>query len=123
MKRTAPALGALILLALCIVSPAGAQELQPGTWTGVMSPPGGEGIPVTFAVGMTDGALSIVMDNAQLGEMPFTDAQLAGDELTFWWEPGTRVDCTLVRQEDRSFEGTCSAGNGDGTITMVPPSA
>lgn len=121
MKRKALGFGA-VLLALSWASSAGAQELEPGTWTGTLSPPGGEGVPVTFAVGLTDGALSIVMNNVQLGDMPFSDERLDGEELTFWWEPGTRVDCTLLRQGDRSFEGTCSAGNGDGSITMVPPS-
>jgi len=122
MKRKAAGLGA-VLFALCVANPAGAQQLEQGTWTGTMSPPEGEGVPVTYSVGVTDGALSIVMNNAQLGDMPFSDARLDGDELTFWWEPGTRVDCTLRRQSDRSFAGTCSAGNGDGALTMVPPGA
>lgn len=121
MKRKVPGLGAVALAALCAAAPAGAQEMQQGTWTGTMFPPGGAGVPVTYEVAQTDGALSIVMSNVQLGDMPFSDAQLEGDELTFWWEPGTRVDCTLQRKEDQSFEGTCSAGNGDGAITMVPP--
>jgi hypothetical protein len=78
-------------------------------------------VPVTYRVGINGGALQIVMNNVQLGDMLFNEPRLSGNELTFWWEPGTRVDCTLTRQEDRSFEGTCSAGNGDGAIKMVPP--
>ena len=54
----------------------------------------------------------------------FYEVALDGDELTFWWEPGPRVDCTLLRKEDGSFEGTCTDGgaDGEGTLTMVPPS-
>jgi hypothetical protein len=109
------------LLALGV--PVDAQAMEQGTWTGMLSPPGGEGVPVTYVVGVSGGALSIVMNNAQLGDIPFSDERLDADELTFWWEPGTRVECTLLRQNDRSFEGTCTAPNGDGVLTMVPPGA
>jgi len=99
--------------------------MEQGTWTGLMSPPQGEGVPVTYAVGVTDGTLSIAMNNVQLGDMPFSDVRLDGDDLTFWWEPdpGTRVECALLRQDDRSFEGPCTAGDGEGILTMVPPGA
>jgi hypothetical protein len=102
-------------------TPAAAQELEQGIWTGSMSPPGAEGVPVTFRVGQMNGELSIVMNNIELGDMAFSEPRLDGDRLTFWWEPGTRVDCALERKADRSFEGVCSAGNGEGAIMMVPP--
>ena len=121
MKGKALGLAVLFMALVTYASPAAAQELELGTWTGLMSPPEGEGVPVTYEVALTAGSLSIVMNNVQLGEMPFTDPRLDGDELTFWWEPGTRVDCALSRQASGSFEGTCSAGNGEGAITMVPP--
>jgi len=123
MKSMGRGLGVALLVGMWAAVPARAQELQPGTWTGTMFPPGGEGVPVTYRVGLTDGVVSIVMNNLQLGDMAFQEPRLDGDELTFWWEPGTRVDCTLQRQDDRSFAGTCSAGNGDGAITMLPPEA
>ena len=125
MKRTA-GLGILTLLALLVMSPVGAQELERGTWTGTMTPPPGGNIPVTFEVDEADGALSIVM-SAPLVEPPmvFRDVKLDGDELTFWWTPDIRLDCTLLRAEDGSFEGICTDGTGpggEGTLKMTPPS-
>ncbi len=123
MKRTAAGLGMVTLLTMWVTTPAGAQELARGTWTGTMSPPGTPSVDVTYEVGESGGALSIVMNGGPQGSTPFNDEQLDGDELTFWWEPGIRVDCTLLRQEDGSFEGPSPpAGGEEGTLTMVPPS-
>ena len=124
MKGTAAGLGMVALLALCVATPVDAQELERGTWTGMMTLPGGSGVPVTFEVGEADGALSIVMSNPQLGDVALGDPRLDGGELTFWWEPGIRVDCSLLLKEDRSFQGICTDGRGaggEGTLTMMPP--
>ena len=124
MKKTAAGFGVLALLAMCVATPVESQELELGTWTGTMQPPGGGSMAVGYEVGRADGALSIVMSGA--GQtMVFHDVKLEADELTFWWEPGPRIDCTLARQEGGSFEGICSEGtgaDGDGTLIMVPPS-
>ena len=125
MKRTAAGFGIVALLFFGGTAPASAQTLPQGTWTGTMSPPGGEAIPVNFEVSESGGALSIAMMAVQVeGEMPFNDIRLDGQTLTFWWEPGVRVDCSLTRTEAGGFAGTCSDGTGDsgaGTLTMVPP--
>ena len=128
MQKVALLLGLATVLTLSVAPPARAQELTPGTWTGTMAPPGAPtGIPVTFVIGRTDGALSIVMRSAQVeGDMPFQDVRLDGSELTFWWEPGVRVDCALQRTEAGGFAGDCtgvSGPDGAGRITMVPPDA
>jgi len=126
MKSLTAAAGLLALGAM-FASPAHAQDLQPGLWSGEMTPPGGDPLPVMFEVGERDGALRIVMMNEDLGPMDLTDEALAGDELTFWWNPGVRVDCTLMRQEDGSLEGICAderrPAGGQGRLTMVPPEA
>ena len=126
MNRTAAGLAIVTLLGTWVTTPVGAQELERGTWTGTMSPPGSPSVAVTYEVGETDGALSIVMSVPEVGQsMAFSDVKLNGDELTFWWEPGPRVDCTLLRKEDGSFEGICTEGSGpdgEGTLTMLPPS-
>jgi hypothetical protein len=125
MIRTASGLVALAVLAMSGAAPAGAQELAQGTWTGTMTPPGGAAIPVTYEVGESGGTLSVVMRSVEVeGEMAFNDVQIVGSELTFWWEPGVRVDCTLLRTEAGSFEGSCSDGSGssgEGRLTMLPP--
>ncbi len=125
MKSTA-GLGIATLLAMLVTIPVGAQELEHGTWTGTMTPPPGGDVAVTFEVGETDGALSIVM-SAPLVEPPmvFREVKLDGDELTFWWAPDIRLDCTLLRKENGSFEGICTDGtgpDGEGTLKMLPPS-
>ena len=124
MERTAAGLGMVALVVMWVATPVSAQELEQGTWTGSISLPGGSSLPVTYQVSETDGALSITMSNPQVGDVAFSDAELDGDELTFWWEPGIRVDCTLLRKEDRSFVGICTDGSGaagEGTLIMMPP--
>jgi hypothetical protein len=90
-----------------------------------MTPPGGEPIPVTYEVGEVDGALAVVMRAMMVQEViPFHDVRVTGPELTFWWEPGIRVDCRLLRTDDGSFAGACTDGTSDrgaGSLTMVPP--
>ena len=126
MKRTGAGFGIVALLTMWVTTPVAAQELERGTWTGTMSPPGSPSVAVTYEVSETDGALSIVMSVPEVGQsMAFSDVKLNEDELTFWWEPGTPVDCTLLRKEDGRFEGICTEGtgpDGEGTLTMLPPS-
>jgi hypothetical protein len=126
MKSLTAAAGLLALGAM-FASPAHAQDLQAGLWSGEMIPPGGDPLPVHFEVGMRDGALRIVMMNEDLGPMDLTEETLEGDELTFAWNPGVRVECVLTRQEDGHFEGICAddrgAAGGQGRLTMVPPEA
>ena len=123
--RTLTGFGIIVLATMWAATSAGAQEIEPGAWTGTLTPPGGAVVPVTYEVSDANGALSIVMNNPQLGDIEFNDARLEGDQLTFWFTPGTRVECTLTRKEDRSFDGGCSDGrgaDGQGALTMTPPS-
>ena len=122
MASTTTSLGALAMLIMVIATPVRGQQLEPGTWTGTMSPPDASGVPVNYTVAEVDGALSVMI--SVMGESSrFSDVNLDGDELTFWWEPGPRVSCTLLRQDDGSFEGPCTDGTvgGDGKLVMRPP--
>lgn len=127
MQKLAAVVAVLALGAPCATTSIVAQEIEHGTWTGALTPPGGEPIAVTLRVGDQDGALSIVMNSLNDGDIDLNDERLEGDELTFWFEPGERVDCTLTRQDDGSFEGVCAdqrgSDGGEGTLAMVPPSA
>ena len=117
------ALAAASLLLAATAPPAAGQELTHGVWTGSMTPPGGQPLRVTYEVGVLDGTLAVAMRSLIVQEViRFQDVRLSGDELTFWWEPGVRVDCTLRRTESGTFEGPCTAGGGEaGALTMVPP--
>jgi hypothetical protein len=79
---------------------------------------------VSYEVGQVDGALAIAMTSVLVQEViRFQDVELSQDELTFWWEPGVPVDCTLQRTESGTFEGPCEprGGGPPGALTMVPP--
>ena len=125
MTKIKVALAAGFLLATAGAAPARAQELAQGTWTGTMTPPGGQPLSVVYEVGVLDGALVVAMRSILVQEViRFQDVQVKEDELTFWWEPGVRVDCTLQRTDAGSYEGTCAGASGPtGTarMTMVPP--
>ncbi len=101
MKRMLAGLGISTGLAMLVTASVSAQELEPGTWTGTMSPPGNESVSVSYEVGETDGALSIVM-SATGRSISLNEVALDGDELTFWWEPGPRVDASN-RHRDRAL--------------------
>ncbi len=101
-----------------------AQGLTPGTWTGSLSNPVGGTAAVTFDVAGTAEAPTVHMSVSMLPEpIPFNDIRLDGQTMTFWWEPGVRVDCTLTRDAAGGYAGTCSdgSGSGEGRLTMVPP--
>ena len=124
MSRTLSRLAAAALLVFALSARSDAQELTTGTWTGTMSPPGGEAIPVQFQVSGSGAALAVVMTAAIVPDgIPFQDIRVEGPALTFWWEPGVRVDCQLTRTAAGGYEGPCSDGSGgeSGAITMVPP--
>lgn len=123
MRRPVAAIGFSMLLAVCGTASGNAQTLEAGTWTGTMTPPGNPTVDVTFAVSYENGNLAIVLSVPQANmTAPFHDVELEDDALSFWWEPGVRVDCKLTRQDDGSFAGDCSdGGGGTGQLTMVPP--
>jgi hypothetical protein len=127
MKRTASVVGFFALLALLGATPASAQQLAHGTWTGTMTPPGGDVIDVMYEVDEAGGAISVVMTSMDVeGEMEFHDVQFEEGQLTFWWDPGVRVECTLAATDAGTFQGKCTDGtgpSGEGTLVMVPPAA
>ena len=122
MKKTTIAVAALAA-AMLGTAPASAQDMALGTWTGSLTPPGAQPVPVSYTVERTDGKLAIVMNEDMNGEMPFQDVVYDGSVLVFWWDIGVRIDCAL-RWNDGSLQGTCSDGTqgGDGSMLMTPPS-
>lgn len=116
----------LVLLAalpLCAVAPAHAQTLQPGKWTGTVTPPGEQqSIPVTFQVTVSGDTTRITVDAGEHGSYPFSDVKLSDQTLTFWFMPGPRVDCALRLGEDGVLQGPChDTEGGIASMSMVPP--
>ncbi|HEX6559717.1 MAG TPA: hypothetical protein VF021_09655 [Longimicrobiales bacterium] len=127
MRTTNKAVLAAIVLALTPMA-AGAQQttepaLETGTWTGVVTPPDGEIVNVTYDVAVrNDGALAIVINAGQHGTFAASDIKTDAAKLSFAFTPGPRVVCMLARKNDKSYEGDCSDDNGaPAHMTMVPP--
>ena len=56
-----------------------------------------------FGVASASAALSFILTFT----LRFNDVRLSDNTLTFWFEPGPRVECTLQRREDGAFAGSC----------------
>jgi hypothetical protein len=121
MKKYAIALAAV--LPLLAVAPAAAQRLEPGRWTGKVTSPG-ETTPleVTYDVSHKGDTTAVSLNAGENGSFPFSDVKLSGATLTFWFMPGTRVECTLTGRPDGVFFGNClDAQGGLGSMVMIPP--
>lgn len=109
-------------LLLCCHSALSAQSLTGGSWTGSVTGPGGNPLAVTFEVSTAGDSIAILIKTPDRGDYPVTNAKLAGETLTFTFQPGPTVECKLIRQADASFLGEC-AGEDDlrATMVMKPP--
>jgi len=126
MPKTAVRLAIAAALTIAAVAPLQGQGLTQGTWTGTISPPGMEAIPVQFEVSGSGSALSISVTTALFpGAISLNDIRVEGTSMTFWFEPGPRVECTLTRDDTGGYAGPCTDGSADGGggMTMVPPGA
>ena len=99
-----------------------AQSLPVGTWTGSVAPTGEPPLPLTFEVGSTGDSISILIRSGGRGDFLVSEAKLTGDTLTFSFQPGPMVHCTLVKRADASYGGEC-AGEDDlrAEMVMTPP--
>lgn len=122
-RAKAPFLIAVALLAMPGLTAA--QKLQPGTWTGTITPPDNPSVDATFEVAESGDSVTIMLNVIGMGEMPpmpFSNIRVMEDRILFRFEPGTTVDCTLMLKEDGSYAGDCVDGNGEtGVIVMKPP--
>jgi len=98
------------------------QEIQSGTWAGVLVPAGDTAADVQFQVASEDDAISITMVIPGFGELPLDDVTLEDETLSFSFDIGLVVRCSLARTDDGGFEGTCTGDDGNsGRVTMTPP--
>jgi hypothetical protein len=109
-------------LPILVFGNAQAQKLEPGKWTGTVSPPGEQTTSVTYDVMMKGDTIGITVNAGEHGSFSFSDVKLNDKTLTFWFAPGPRVDCTLTRREDGGFAGSCrDSEGGTASMVMVPP--
>ena len=99
-----------------------AQSLANGSWTGSATGPGGAPLALTFEVTTAGDSIAILIKTPDRGDYPVSSARLAGDALTFSFQPGPTVDCKLIRQPDGSYLGECSREDDmRATMEMKPP--
>ena len=123
MKKLVLILAAALPI-LIVVRPAAAQQpIAVGQWTGVVTEPDGDRTDVVYDVTVTGNTIAIVARPGGQGNYPFSEVKLVdGKTLTFWFRPGPRVDCTLTKRDDGSFEGPCLNPAGqEARLLMVPP--
>ena len=116
-KKAALALAAIVILPAA----ASAQAMQPGKWTGSATPPDGE-VQLTFDVTVKGDTIGIMLSAGEHGSFKLEEVKLANNKLTFWFQPGPRVNCTLDRKENGNFEGACAGDDGLSVpFKMIPP--
>jgi hypothetical protein len=118
---------ALLLFGLLAPGVCAAQSLKSGTWTGTVSPPDGGEEAVTFDVTVNGDSLDIVIHAGMHGDFTVQEGRYAEGKISFKFMPGPEVSCTLTRNEEGVFAGSCFEDNGsegkmtEAKMTMVPP--
>lgn len=113
---------------IAFAGPAAAQDdrLTEGTWTGTAYAPTGEVFELEVVVSYEEDALAMEVippPDAGMGAIPTTDPLFTENTLTFTFDAGgDMINCTLIGQEDGSFEGECLDSTGEAAImTIMPP--
>ena len=113
---------AVLLLAVAAPALCSAQTIKAGTWTGSVTPPDGGLTVVTYDVTVIGDSLGVVIHAGEHGDFTVRNGHYAEGKITFAFEPGITVRCTLARGEDGNFAGECLAEDGSvAQMTMVPP--
>lgn len=109
-------------LALCAQSTP-ATVLETGKWTGIVMPPNGETVEVTYDVATkNDGSQTMVINAGPHGTFAVAKMTIESGKLSFYFTPGPEVRCALSRKDDGSYEGDCmDDGGAPAHMTMLPP--
>jgi hypothetical protein len=122
--RSLPKFAAALTAAAIVLAASAAvraAELEPGQWTGTITPPQGSAAPAEFTVSETGDQVEISVSVMGM-VLPFRDIEIGDDSLVFTWTPGPDVRCELDLQDDKSYTGACTDTEGGiGHITMMPP--
>lgn len=115
-----------VSLAVLFASPAAAQDLASGTWTGSITQPDGTSFDVGFEVSGEGSDLSIELippaDSGEDQTFPFDDIVVTAEQLTFTWDMGVQIMCILDSRPGDSWAGTCTDDRGEeGGMVMIPP--
>jgi hypothetical protein len=99
-----------------------AETLPTGKWTGSSTPAGEPELALTFDVSSSVGTLRITAHSPDRGSYDFHHVKLNNGTLTFSFESGPVVLCSLRRRADGAYEGRCVAADGTSApMLMIPP--
>ncbi len=104
-------------IALGLATPATAQTVKQGTWTGTLRLATGSRIEVDFTVQGEGESLQIVMKAINGPPQPVTNVELSYNAMSFTWGAFT---CSLERKNDRKYEGDCE-GVAEAELTLDAP--
>ena len=118
--------GTLLVVALLFPFAAAGQTLQTGTWTGTVTPPGGQPMDLPFLLSQVGDSVGIRVSTPDGGFLDAQRVRVVNGKLTFHWnpEPDTNLDifCELSRRPDASWTGPCTGSDGTtGSVTLTPP--
>jgi glyoxylase-like metal-dependent hydrolase (beta-lactamase superfamily II) len=94
--------------------------LRTGKWSGTLTLPDGTVMKPMFDIAVSAGAMTIDI-SADGRTIPAADIKSDGTNLSFRFQPGPMIPCTLKKREDGAYAGTCSFGATDGPIVLLPP--
>ncbi len=104
-------------IALGLATPATAQTVKQGTWTGTLDLSNGPEIKVEFTVQGEGESLQIVMKAVNGPPQPVTDVELSDKGMSFTWGAFT---CSLERKDDERYDGECG-GAAEAQLSLEAP--
>ena len=104
-------------IACILATPASAQTLTAGKWTGTLNLSSGAIIDVEFTVQGAGDTMHIVMNAVTGPPQPVTNVELSDKEMSFTWGAFT---CSLERKNDSKYEGECG-GAAAAELTLEAP--
>ncbi len=104
-------------IALGLATPATAQTVKQGTWTGTLNLSTGSQIEVEFTVQGEGESLQIVMKTVNGPPQPVTDVELSDKAMSFTWGA---FACSLERKGKSKYEGECG-GAADAQLSLEAP--
>ena len=120
----AVALAAVLAFSASANAQQAAPQLEAGRWTGVVTPPDGNAVDVTYDVAYDADKLLITVNAGEHGSFKAIEPKFEAGKITFGLQVGSDLHCVLNAKEE-GFGGLCTEAGGDissaGTMTMLPP--
>jgi hypothetical protein len=120
-RTFALAAAALVLVSASANAQQPAAKLEIGKWSGIVTPPDGNVVPVIYDVTYAADTLRITINADSHGTFPVYEATFDGAKLSFKFRPGPEVVCVLDKKEVKYIGSCTDEGGGVALIEMSPP--